>query len=149
MNNIPIHILLADDDDDDRLLFTEAIAELELNTVVQTVVNGLQLMEFLHSRNTLLPDILFLDLNMPLKGGLQCLKEIRCSDKFKNIVIAIYSTSDNPKDVEETFLDGANIYLTKPNDFNTLKKLLNNAISSALLYSGNSLKTEKLLLQKK
>jgi CheY-like chemotaxis protein len=71
------------------------------------------------------------------------LKEIKSNEKLKDIFIAIYSTSDSEKDMEETFLNGANIYITKPNDFNKLKQVLEKAVMTAYQYqerSGQSMK---------
>ena len=77
MEKGPLHILLADDDESDRLLFTEAFAELKLKTIVHTVNDGIQLMEWLNRENKRLPHLIFLDLNMPRKNGLECLIEIK------------------------------------------------------------------------
>jgi len=147
MNNKPFHILLADDDKSDRFLFTEAFSELKIETIVRTVNNGIELMEWLNMENVNLPHLLFLDLNMPRKNGLQCLKEIRSNKKLKDISIAIYSTSDSEKDIEETFLNGANVYITKPNDFNLLKQLLEKAVMTAFQYQGKTMKRENFLLR--
>jgi CheY-like chemotaxis protein len=147
MNNGPFHILLADDDEADRLIFKEAFSELKIKTNVTTVNNGIQLMEWLHTNHTRLPDFIFLDLNMPRKNGLECLKEIKSNKNLKDIFIAIYSTSDNEKDMEETFINGANIYITKPNDFNVLKQLLHKAVASTFIYEGNTFNRENFLLR--
>jgi CheY-like chemotaxis protein len=147
MNNKPFHILLADDDESDCLLFTEAFLELKIETIVSTVNNGIELMELLNRKNSRIPHLLFLDLNMPRKNGLQCLKEIRCNEKLKDISIAIYSTSDCEKDMEETFLSGANVYITKPNDFNLLKQILEKAVMTATQYQDKSMKREVFLLR--
>lgn len=147
MENKPLRVLLADDDEADRLLFSDAFSELAINTIVQTVNNGNELMEWLNKEAITLPDLLFLDLNMPQKNGLECLKEIRSNEKLKSILIAIYSTSDNEKDMNETFLHGANIYIAKPNDFDTLKKLLDKAVETALLYQDDSLKRDNFFLK--
>ena len=128
MENEPLHILLADDDEGDRLLFTEAFSELNFKTVVDTVNNGVQLMEWLRMKNIHLPHFIFLDLNMPRKGGLECLKEIKSDDKLKDISVAIYSTSDSEKDKEEAFRHGANVYIAKPNNFTKLKQVLEKAV---------------------
>ena len=93
------------------------------------------------------PTFFFLDLNMPLKDGLECLKEIRSNEKLKNISVAIYSTSENEKDMEATFLNGANIYITKPSDFNTLKKVLEKAVLTAHQYQHSSMRRENFLLK--
>jgi CheY-like chemotaxis protein len=147
MENKPIHILLADDDENDRLLFAEAFAELNIKTIVHTVNNGMQLMERLKMKNIHLPNLLFLDLNMPRKNGLECLKEIKSIDKLKDISIAIYSTSDNEKDMEETFVHGANAYITKPNNFEMLKEVLKKAVMTTYQYKDESMKRENFLLR--
>lgn len=147
MNNEPFHILLADDDEADRLLFKEALEELEIKSIVHTVNNGMELMAYLTDKNTHLPHLIFLDLNMPRKKGLECLKEIRSNEKLKNISIAIYSTSENEKDIEATFRNGANVYITKPNDFNMLKRLLYKAVAATHLYQGDSFNRENFFLK--
>lgn len=81
-----IHLLLADDDDDDRTLFKETIVEIGVNIELSTVKDGFQLMHAL-SEAEWLPDVIFLDLNMPYKSGKECLTEIRANDKLKHIPI--------------------------------------------------------------
>lgn len=147
MEKGPLHILLADDDESDRLLFTEAFAELKIKTVVSIVHNGIELMELLNMENTRLPHLLFLDLNMPQKNGLECLKEIKSNEKLKDISIAIYSTSENKNDVEETFQHGANVYITKPSDFKMLKLALEKAVMAAYHYQDELMIRENFLLR--
>jgi CheY-like chemotaxis protein len=147
MENASLMILLADDDESDQLLFKEAFGELKMKSVVHTVNNGMQLMDYLTKQDAALPHLIFLDLNMPRKNGLECLKEIRCNEKFKEIPIAIYSTSSSKKDIEETFRNGANLYIRKPSDFSILKQLLAKAVSAAHIYRDQSFDIEKFLLK--
>jgi len=147
MEGATLHILLADDDEADRLLFTEAFSGLTIDTIVHTVNNGLQLMKRLKMKNACLPNLVFLDLNMPGKSGLQCLKEIRSDERLKDIFVAIYSTSENEKDMEETFLNGANIYITKPADFNMLKRVLQKAVMTTYQYHDQTIKRDLFLLR--
>ena len=147
MDNEPFRILLADDDEGDSLIFKEALEELEIKAIVHTVNNGVELMAYLTKKNVRLPHLIFLDLNMPLKNGLESLKEIRSNDKLKDISVAIYSTSDNEKDMEETFRHGANVYITKPNDFDVLKQVLEKAVMMAYQYQDQSMKRENFLLR--
>src|ERR1044071_2178428 len=120
----PIYILLADDDEDDRDFFRDALEELKINTIVTFVNDGTQLMHYLHAQANTLPPLIFLDPNMPLKSGMDCLREIRASERLKHLSVAIYSTSASDEHIEETFVRGANVYIRKPNDFATLKKVL-------------------------
>ena len=143
MPNKPLHVLLADDDEDDRLIFKEALEDIKIKTIVTTVNDGIELMEYLTQTGVILPDVVFLDLNMPRKNGMQCLEEIRNSPALKHLTIAIYSTSGAERDIEETFVKGANVYIKKPNDFSTLKKVVEEAMRINWQYhvSGNDKET--------
>jgi CheY-like chemotaxis protein len=127
-NDKPLRILLADDDEDDRTFFSEAIAELKMSNQLILFNDGKDLMEYLNDPESDLPHILFLDLNMPYKNGLDCLKEIRANSRFKNVSVAIYSTSSSEKDIEDTFIEGANIYIKKPNNFSELKRVIKEVV---------------------
>lgn len=142
-----ITITLADDDEDDRLFFQDAFEELKINTNVSTCNDGVELMEYLSKPETILPNILFLDLNMPRKNGFECLLDIRKDPKYKDIAIAIYSTSSSEEDIENTFVHGANIYIKKPSDFNTLKKVLSEVVTLNWQYHTSGLNKENFLLR--
>jgi CheY-like chemotaxis protein len=142
-----ITIALADDDEDDRLFFTDAFEELKINTNVTTCNDGVELMEYLLNPDTIMPNILFLDLNMPRKNGFECLLDIRKEKKFNDIAIAIYSTSSSEEDIENTFVHGANIYIKKPSDFNTLKKVLSEVVTLNWQYHTSGLNKENFLLR--
>lgn len=141
-NKSPMHILLADDDEDDRNFFNDAIKELKMNSKLTIFNDGKELIDYLEGLDPPLPHILFLDLNMPCKTGFDCLKEIRANPKFKDISIAIYSTSSSEKDIEETFIGGANIYIKKPNDFSKLKKVIKDVVNMNWQYHTSGLNKE-------
>ncbi|WP_291090310.1 MULTISPECIES: response regulator [unclassified Flavobacterium] len=128
-NKTPMHIILADDDEDDRNFFNDAIQELKMNNTLTIFKDGAELIDYLEDPDSIKPHIIFLDLNMPCKTGFDCLKEIRENTKFKDISIAIYSTSSSEKDIEETFIGGANVYIKKPNDFTKLKKVIKDVVN--------------------
>ncbi|HLP12749.1 MAG TPA: response regulator [Flavobacteriales bacterium] len=142
----PLNILLADDDEDDRLLFKDAFGEIKIKTNVQMVNDGVQLMHYLNNPELNLPDIVFLDLNMPLKSGFECLAEIRSAKRLKDLSVAIYSTSGSDEDIEETFVKGANVYIKKPNDFSVLKKILGEVITINWQYHTSGLNRDTFLL---
>ncbi|MEL1252431.1 response regulator [Flavobacterium sp. DGU38] len=149
MQKNALHILLADDDEDDRLFFKDAFEEVKVQTKVEFVFDGLQLMEHLNNPDNKLPDILFLDLNMPKKTGKECLIEIKKTERLKNLIIAIYSTSSSDEDIEDTFVEGANIYIKKPSDFNALKKIINEVITLNWHYHTSGLNRDNFLLSLK
>jgi CheY-like chemotaxis protein len=123
------HILLADDDKDDSILFQDILDELPLSTHLTTVFNGEQLMRLLHETEEQLPDVLFLDLNMPRKNGFDCLSEIKHSDKLKLLSVVIFSTSYEPDIVNLLYKNGAQYYIRKPNSYTQLKKVIHHALT--------------------
>ncbi len=147
MENTPLHILLADDDESDRFLFKEVFEELSLKTIIHTVNDGIQLMDYLGKKNAPLPHLLFLDLNMPRKNGLECLKEIRSNEKLKDISIAIFTTSASDRDLEETFYNGANVYIKKPNNFSALKQVLEKAVTATHVYQEKPYNKDSFMLR--
>jgi len=147
MQNEYIYIILADDDEDDRLFFTDAFGELKINTKVDTFNDGVELMNYLNKEDTLLPNVLFLDLNMPKKTGIECLNEIKANSKMSEIAIVIYSTSASEEDIEKTFVLGANIYIKKPDSFKKLKQVLSEVVSINWQYHTNGLNKDNFLLR--
>ena len=140
-------VALADDDSDDRMFFTDAFDEIKIKTKVKTFNDGVDLMNYLNIDDAILPNVLFLDLNMPKKSGFECLKEIKKNDLFKDIAIVIYSTSSSEEHIEETFINGANIYVKKPSNFAILKKILSDIIVINWQYQTSGLNKDNFLLR--
>ena len=130
----PLNILLAEDDLDDRSFFELALKEVSISTNLTTVNDGELLMKYLADNSEQLPNILFLDLNMPRKNGFECLVEIRENEKLKDLSVVIFSTS-YPQDksyelgmISNLFNLGARVYIRKPTDFDQLKQLIDHAL---------------------
>ncbi|WGH75373.1 response regulator [Tenacibaculum tangerinum] len=147
MNQSPLNIILTDDDIDDRLFFEEAIEDIDIATKLTTFNHGQELMNYLQSNDTALPHLIFLDLNMPIKNGMECLQDIRNNPKLQHTIVAIYSTSSSESDIEKTFVNGANIYINKPNSFNDLKKAIKKVLQINWQYHTSNLKKENFLLR--
>jgi CheY-like chemotaxis protein len=128
-NQVTRSVYLADDDQDDRLLFEEALMEISKNVVLTTASNGEQLMKILDSATPPLPHLIFLDLNMPLKNGFECLDEIKSDKKLKHIPVVIFSTSCQKEAVDKVYNKGADYYICKPDSFHKLKEVLNRMFS--------------------
>ncbi|WP_432671737.1 response regulator [Flavobacterium sp. SM2513] len=123
------NLLLADDDSDDCLFFQEALDELPIQSILTTVNDGVELMAYLTQTRSKLPKALFLDLNMPLKSGFECLSEIKLIENLKQLPVIIFSTSFDTKVIDSLYANGASYYIRKPGEFDTLKKVINEAIS--------------------
>lgn len=85
-----LNILLVDDDKDDRFFFARALKALSIPTILVTISDGEQLMSYLSKNSEQLPDVLFLDLNMPRKNGNECLSEIKLNKKIKQLPVILY-----------------------------------------------------------
>jgi CheY-like chemotaxis protein len=131
MSERKINIMLADDDLDDCGFFKKALDALPLSTNLTIANDGEQLMKMLTEKDYELPDILFLDLNMPRKNGMECLTEIRQNAKLKGLSIVIFSTSNNDALMRKLFKEGVHLYIHKPGDFKQLKEVIHNAIPIA------------------
>ena len=125
---MPLNILLADDDADDRYFFEKALKELSIEAIFKTVSDGERLMDHLMKNTDDLPDVLFLDLNMPRKNGSECLAEIKHSEKLKQIPVILCSTSLGNDFANSLYQTGAHYYLHKC-DFSDLKKSIQKILS--------------------
>ncbi|MCW3086176.1 MAG: response regulator receiver protein [Bacteroidetes bacterium] len=107
-------VLIVDDDEDDRSLFYDAVKEVDSTIACISANDGEEALELLKNKKTVLPDFIFLDLNMPRVNGKQCLIEIKKMPGLNNIPVVIYSTTKRAEDVEEMKKLGASQFLTKP-----------------------------------
>lgn len=128
-----LNILLADDDKDDCLFFKEALEELQFQGKLTIVHDGQQLMKLLINKSDEPFHILFLDINMPRKNGLECLEEIKSNNILKSLPVIILSTSYDEKIAYQLYKKGAQHYICKPGDFSELKKVILHAL---ILVSG-------------
>lgn len=122
-------IFLADDDEDDRILFEEALQEVNSDVVLTQAEDGKELLDILSQQHHSLPDVIFLDINMPKLDGFGCLQEIKQDANLKELLIIMLSTSSDPIIIEKAFGLGATFYAVKPNTFEGLKLLIKNVLS--------------------
>lgn len=122
------HILLADDDEDDRMFFSDVLKEISSAIKLTTAHDGGHLMQVL-KKLTSLPDVLFLDLNMPIKNGYECLNEIRQCPLLRKLPVVVLSTSNDNVSVEKVFEGGADLYVCKPSAESMLYKIVQRILS--------------------
>lgn len=114
-----VSIFLVDDDKDDQEIFTEALKNIN-SSVDLTIFNSAKEIMKAMQLNDNMPDIIFLDLYMPVRDGEECLMDIRENPLFDNIPVVIYSTEFDVDRIERLFYLGANRYLRKPESFYSL-----------------------------
>lgn len=124
-----LSIFLADDDKADCLLFKEALEELPVTARLTVFENGELLMDWLLNKQNTLPDVLFLDLNMPRKNGFMTLGEIKRSSELDRLPVIIFSTSLEQRGVKQVYRDAAHYYIRKPTEFPVLKRSIYDALT--------------------
>jgi CheY-like chemotaxis protein len=118
-------VVLADDDPDQGLLFQIVLRQVDPLKNLTIVKDGAELMNLL---DTYVPDLLFIDLNMPCKNGYECLVEIRQRPELNDLPIVVYSSSSYMTDIQKSYVHKADLYMVKP--FNSIH--LRNALESIL-----------------
>ena len=121
-------ILLVDDDEDDRMIFGDAVREINENLIYKEANNGLEALLHLQNRPSL-PDMIFLDLNMPKMNGYECLSAIKKENKFRHIPVIIFTTSKFEAERIHSMNIDSTFFLLKPGEYALfkaeLKKILN------------------------
>jgi CheY-like chemotaxis protein len=120
-------VFLIDDDSEEAELFAEAIGRIGSSIELRYFDNGLEALKALKDA---MPDLIFLDLNMPLLSGKETLKMLRDRKEYSKIPVVIYSTSISQKDADETQAFQVKRYLQKPENFNALCTSLNELLAS-------------------
>jgi len=126
-------ILLVDDDAIDRELFVDAINATGGNNIVHEAANGEKALEFLQ-QCTRMPDLVILDLNMPVKDGRDTLKEIKKDPVLKSMPVCILSTSSAHFDIQYAYSEGANLFLVKPMDYKELVGMISSLLGLFIKY---------------
>jgi CheY-like chemotaxis protein len=115
-------ILAVDDDSEDFEFFFDAVKEVDKSIIVLKASNGQEALHILEN-HMLMPDYIFLDINMPMMDGRACLSAIKKNEKLKDIPVVMYSTTSNQTEITQYKMMGAN-FLVKPNHFSKLVKSL-------------------------
>lgn len=105
--------LLVDDDEDDTEIFSLAVSEAFPSIDCRFASDGIEALKMLEDVS-FVPDYIFLDLNMPLMSGKECLAELRKRPHLLDVPVIIFSTSSSHRDMVETKALGASSFITKP-----------------------------------
>ena len=116
-----VDVLLVEDDPGDVYLIREAFAHNKIHNALHVVSDGVAALDFLRRRGAYpeapRPDLVLLDLNLPLKDGREILAEIKADEDLRTIPIVVLTTSEADEDIARSYDLGANAYVTKPVDF--------------------------------
>lgn len=127
-------VIIAEDDPDDRLLIKDAIIEAGKQSIdVYFVQDGAEMLDFLYHRGKYedqskapIPELVLLDLNMPKKGGMEVLQEIKSDPRLRTIPVVVLTTSRAPEHIARSYELGGNGFITKPNTYSELVEVMRN-----------------------
>jgi CheY-like chemotaxis protein len=132
-------IYLIDDDMDDVELFRDALEEVDPTVSLQYANDGHEAVRSLTERGDTLPDLIFLDISMPVFSGLQCLASFKRDEQLRNLPVIMYSTSSQEREIHQARELGALAFVTKPNDFRLLKRILTVVLDTPVAELPNAL----------
>jgi len=118
-----------DDDEDDRDFFCTAMTEIDASIECLFAKDGIDAIQQLTKDESLLPNHIFIDMNMPLMDGKQCLETIKTIQRLQQVPVYIYSTSGTPKLVDEVLASGAEDFLIKPSNMADLISMLRQIVN--------------------
>lgn len=124
-----MHVLIVEDNEGDILLLTELLEDRPSIRKISVAKTGQEAIDFIQKvgayKNAESPDLIFLDINLPLKNGHEVLTEIKGNGKTRKIPVMMLTTSSSPEDINGCYDKHANLYMTKPGDMNTFEDALN------------------------
>ncbi|WKV12422.1 response regulator [Marivirga harenae] len=124
----PANILLVEDNEGDIILTLEAFEESKIKTEINVVKNGEQALDYVFQRgeysNAARPDLILLDINIPIYNGHEVLKSIKENKDLKKIPVVMLTTSSNPKDIDKAYENHSNSYVKKPLDMDDFLKAI-------------------------
>lgn len=147
MNREYLSVILVDDDEGNRIVFKKILKELKIGVKIQSFGNGENLMEYLNSQEAVVPEILFMNYNISMKNSLECLSEIKTDFRFDNMVTAVYAENLSESEIEDVFVNGANVFIKKKEDYSAMKKVLSEVITINWQYYTSGLNRDNFIMK--
>jgi CheY-like chemotaxis protein len=126
----PPFLLVIEDSNEDFEAFQRYVRQSAVNVPIHRCVDGDEALAFLFQSGHFAvpasprPSLIVLDLNLPGADGREVLSRIKQDDTLKTIPVVVFTTSNNPKDIEACYQRGVNSYIVKPMDFQRLKQTI-------------------------
>jgi len=124
----PIRILLVEDSEGDIVLTQEALEDSKLINNIDVARNGKEALDHLKKKDgyedAIQPDLILLDINLPIKNGHEVLAEVKADQLLKQIPVIVLTTSSSKNDINKAYLNHANCYISKPVEINAFMKAI-------------------------
>lgn len=147
MNKEYLNVILADSDEENQIVFKSIFKDLKIDVRIQNMYNGADLLEYLNNDESLVPEILFMNYDIPGKNSLECLEEIKMDFRFSNMTVAAYSDHLSEEETEGFFIKGGNVFINKPVEYKALKKVLSEVIAISWQYHTSGLNKDNFIMK--
>lgn len=147
MNKEFLNVIVTDQDEGNLIFFKSIFKDLKIEVKVQCFYHKYDLMDYLNSEDAIIPEILFMNYDMTDKTCLSCIKEIKEDFRFSNMVNAVYSDTISETEIEELLVNGANIFIKKPETYESLKKVLTEVIVINWQYHTSGLNKDNFIMK--
>lgn len=147
MNKEFLNVIVTDNDENTLIFFKNIFKELKISIKIQCFNTGSRMMEYLNNEDAVVPEIAFIQYSISDKNSMECIEEFKLNPKFNNMVTAIFSDQLSENEIEDIFVAGANIYMKRPEDFKSLKKVLTDIITINWQYHTSGLNKDNFILK--
>ncbi|REC74987.1 response regulator [Chryseobacterium elymi] len=147
MNKEYLNVITVDNDESNIVFFKNIFKDLKVGVKSQCFSGGNDLMAYLKNSAAIIPEIVFIKLDIPGKNCMECVKEIKIDSRFSNIVITVYGGQIPESEIEEIFINGANIFMRKPETYDGLKKSLTEVITINWQYHSSGLNKDNFIMK--
>ncbi|ASE64023.1 response regulator [Chryseobacterium indologenes] len=147
MNKEFLNVIVADSDENTLTFFKNIFKEQKISIKIQSFNNGKNMMKYLNHEDAVVPEIVFIQYAIPEIDSMECIAEFKSHSKFNNMVTVIFSDQISEHEIEDIFVAGTNIYMRKPEDFKSLKKVLSDIISINWQYHTSGLNKDHFILK--
>jgi len=146
MNKEYLNAILADPDEGNLILLKNILQEFKIEVKVTVVCSGKGLMDYLE-KNKIVPEVVLMNYHLPLKNSLKCLNEIKSNQKFDPMTTIVYGENLSAEEEEEIFVNGANVFMKKPDNYRDMKKKVTDVISITWQYHTSGLNKNNFIMK--
>jgi CheY-like chemotaxis protein len=147
MNKEYLNVIAVDNDEGNIIFFKNIFKDLKIGVKSQCFSDGEGLMKYLKSCGAIIPEVIFIRYDIPGKSSMDCLKEIKADPKFSNIVTVVYAHEISEIEIEEVFVDGANVFMRQPETYEGLKKAITEIITINWQYHSSGLNIDNFIMK--
>lgn len=147
MNKEYLNVIAVDNDEGNKIFFKNIFKDLKIGVKSQCFPDGGDLMQYLTSEGAIIPEVVFIKYDIPGKNCMECLDEIKADPGLSNIIIVVYTDQISENEIEEILVNGANIFMRKPDSYEGLKKSLTEIITINWQYHTSGLNKDNFIMK--